>query len=207
MKPIDLSRLHGLRMETTEAGFRMDAMRPRFDKLRDRHENGTAPRAVSAFQLFQTPPELAERMADLADIQPGQSVLEPSAGLGRLLRPIMARNPGQVVAFELSPDLAGTLADDFPRVVVSCGDFLAVPVQGFDRVVMNPPFHMRADVRHVMHARKFLKPGGVLVGLCMAGRHREEGIRPHCDYWETIPAGTFRREGTGVETVLFRIRK
>lgn len=205
MNPPDLSRLHGLRMETTAAGYRMDAMRPRFDRLRDRHENGTAPRAVSAFQLFQTPPELAERMADLADIQPGQTVLEPSAGLGRLLRPIMERRPGRVVAFELSPDLAGALADEFPRAVVSCGDFLRVPVQGFDRVVMNPPFHMRADVRHVMHARQFLKPGGVLVGLCMAGRHREAGIRPFCDHWETIPAGTFRREGTGVETVLFRI--
>lgn len=205
MNPIDTSRLHALRMDNDAAGYRMAEMRPRFEALRTRHEDGTAPRAVSAFQLFQTPAPLAARMVELADIGPAHSVLEPSAGLGRLLRPIMERKPDRVHACELNTELAAELFREFPTVELSQGDFLEKHLDLFDRIVMNPPFHMRADVRHVLHAMGHLAPGGVLVGLCLAGRHREEGIRPHCDYWETIPAGTFRAEGTNVETILFRI--
>ncbi len=39
-------------------------------------------------QLFPTPPALAARMAQLADIQPGDLVLEPSAGTGNILTAI-----------------------------------------------------------------------------------------------------------------------
>lgn len=206
MNPIDLTRLHAARMANTETGYRMDEMRPRFEALRTRHEDGTAPRAVSAFQLFQTPASLAARMVELADIRPHHSVLEPSAGLGRILRPILARSPDRVHACELDATLAGELFTQFPAVELSQGDFLEKHLGEFDRIIMNPPFHMRADVRHVLHAAGHLAPGGVLVGLCLAGRHREEGIYPLADHWETIPAGAFRAEGTNVETILFRIQ-
>lgn len=205
MRPETYNRLHALRMANDAKGYEMDEMRGRFDKLRTRHEDGTAPRAVSAFQLFQTPPALAARMVELADIQPHHSVLEPSAGLGRILRPLMDRNPARAVAVELSPELAGELFTQFPGVELMQGDFLARHFGTFDRVVMNPPFHMRDDIAHTLHAVKHLAPGGVLVGLCLAGKHREAALRPLSDMWETIPAGAFRAEGTNVETVLFRI--
>lgn len=41
---------------------------------------------VSAPQLFPTPPELAARMVELANIMDGDRVLEPSAGTGRLVQ-------------------------------------------------------------------------------------------------------------------------
>jgi hypothetical protein len=48
------------------------------------HEMGRTAAAgvqvVIAPQLFPTPPGLADRMVALADIRPGQQVLEPSAG-------------------------------------------------------------------------------------------------------------------------------
>jgi hypothetical protein len=54
---------------------------PSYEQL---HEMGKAAVAgvqvVIAPQLFPTPPELADRMVALADIRPGQQVLEPSAG-------------------------------------------------------------------------------------------------------------------------------
>ncbi len=205
MNPPDLSRLHAARMVNTETGYRMDEMRPRFDALRTRHEDGTAPRAVSAFQLFQTPATLAARMVELADIRPHHSVLEPSAGLGRILSPVLTKTPDRVHACELDATLAGELFRTFPAVELSQGDFLDKHLGPFDRIVMNPPFYMRADVRHVLHAMGHLDTGGVLIGLCLAGPHREAGIRPHCDLWEPIPAGTFKGEGTNVATVLFRI--
>jgi len=204
----------------------MAGMRPRFEGLRTRHEDGTAPRAVSAFQLFQTPPALAARLVELAGIKPGDTVLEPSAGLGRLVDPILAalKGSGKVLAVEVSPELSGELFakyEDHP-VQLFQRDFLTVspPREGncglilkdlpevrISAVVMNPPFHMRADVRHVLHALQFLGTGGTLAGLCLAGPHREKALRPLADHWEAIPAGTFKAEGTSVETVLFRITK
>ena len=193
-------------MRNDETKFRMDDMRPRFESLRDRHTNGTAPQAVAAHQLFQTPASLAARMVELADIQPAHFVLEPSAGLGRILRPITERNPANVTACEINQDLAGQLFKEFPDVTLWQGDFLErKPTRFFDRIVMNPPFTMRSDLKHIAHARKMLAPRGVLVGLCMSTHHRETALREVCDVWEIIPAGTFRAEGTGVETILFRI--
>lgn len=207
MNPVDLTRLHAARMDNDAARFTMDEMRPRFDRLRDRHTNGAAPRVVTAYQLFQTPEAVARRMVELADPRGGLSWLEPSAGLGRLLRPILETSPESVTACEESPEVAGELFAEFPSVTLWQGDFLErQPVPEFERVIMNPPFHMRADIAHILHALKFLKEGGVLVGLCMATPHREKALRGLSDHWETLERA-FVKEGTGVPIFLFRIRK
>jgi predicted RNA methylase len=200
------ARLHGLRMENDAAGYAMDEMRPRFLQLAARHENGTAPRAVSAFQLFQTPPELAARLvAALGDSVRGR-VLEPSAGLGRILDVIAPFVPVGTVAVEIAAPCAGELyQQNRPGVRILQRDFLACTVAElgtFDAVAMNPPFHMRADIRHIKHALTFLKPGGKLAALCMDTRHRAEALRGLAHSWEVIPAGAFNKEGTGVGTVL-----
>jgi predicted RNA methylase len=221
MNPPDLSRLHTLRDANDLHAATMELNRGRFEALRTRHEDGTAPRAVSAYQLFQTPPALAARMVELAEVKPGDVLLEPSAGLGRIIDPALAAG-ARVLAVEVSPDLSGELfrAYEGKDVRLLQRDFLTVrpAYEGnaalivkdlaevrIDRVVMNPPFHMRADIAHVRHALRFLRPSGVLVGLCLSTRHRTEALQPLADLWEVIPAGTFKGEGTNVETVLFRI--
>lgn len=220
--PPDLSRLIAAQGDNDNHAAFMAMHAERFDAYRTRHEDGTAPRAVSAFQLFQTPQALAARMVELARPRPGLDWLEPSAGLGRILRPIMATAPGSVTACEENTELAGELFRTFPGLIIGQGDFLDRkpsyegnaslvlkpfangPVH-FDRIVMNPPFHMRADIRHIIHALRFLAPGGSLVALCMATHHRETALRDLADHWETLPASTFVREGTKVETYLLRI--
>lgn len=202
----DLSRLESLAIDCQLSGATLDALRPRFNTLRDRHDNGTAPRAVTAFQLFQTPPDLAAQLVAALDLKPAARVLEPSAGLGRLLDALEPCRPASVVAVEMAPQIAAELyRQDRPGVRLVQRDFLtcqAAELGAFDAVVMNPPFHMRADVRHILHARRFLKPGGRLAALCLSGAHRERDLRPLCLRWEVIPAGTFKTEGTQVETVL-----
>lgn len=204
MSPFE--RLHQLRKENDAKGREMDAMRPRFAALRTRHEDGTAPRAVTAYQLFQTPPTLAARMADLADIQPHHHVLEPSAGLGRILTALAGKAPERITACEISPECSRELFQNFPDISLLQGDFLTRSPGTFDRIVMNPPFHMRDDIRHTRHALTMLAPRGVLVGLCLHTRHRIEALQPLADHWETIPAHTFKSEGTAVEAILFRIK-
>lgn len=198
------NRLHVLRMENDAAKYAMDEMRPRFDRMRDRHENGTAPRAVSTFQLFQTPADLALRLVKAAGIAPRMRVLEPSAGLGRLLDALPSGC--EVVAVELAPECAAELfRQNRDGVKLVQRDFLCCrpgELGRFDAVVMNPPFHMRADIRHIQHALTFLKPRGTLTALCLDTRHREEALRPLARTWERVEAGTFGKEGTRVATVL-----
>jgi len=205
------SRLLALRAETAEAGERMEAMRSRFDRLKTRHEDGTAPQAVSSFNLFQTPAHLAARLVAAAGVQPGARVLEPSAGLGRLLDALEDYKPGEVVAVESSPDCAGVLyRAERQGVTIKQRDFLETSPEElgtFDSVVMNPPFHMRADIRHIEHALTFLKPGGTLAALCMDGHLREEKLRHRSATWERIESGTFAAEGTKVATILLTIVK
>ena len=55
-----------------------------FDAMREQLAQGV--QVVSAPQLFPTPATLAARMVELADIQPGHAVLEPSAGTGVIVR-------------------------------------------------------------------------------------------------------------------------
>lgn len=182
------------------------------EALRNRHESGEAPRAVVAYQLFQTPKPVICRMMELAEIRPGMRLLEPSAGLGRLVEPMLRTNPCELVAVDSSADCVRELwklAERVPFIGRLCpteGDFLAMDLGAFDRVLMNPPFHMRSDIRHIYHALRHVGRNGILVGICMDTIHREEKLRHLCDHWEQLPAGTFADEGTQVPTILFRIR-
>lgn len=203
-------RLHRLRMENDAAGFAMDEARPRFERLANRHENGAAPRAVVAYQLFQTPPDLAFRLVEALSPARGARVLEPSAGLGRLLSVLAQQEVGEMVAVEMAAPCAAELfRQEWDNVRILQRDFLTVDpaeIGAFDAVAMNPPFHMRADVRHIQHALKFVRPGGRLAALCLDTPERARALQPLTDSWEQIPAGAFRSEGTKVPTVLLTIQ-
>lgn len=204
-------RLHELRMENDAARFAMDEMRPRFERMGARHENGTAPRAVVAYQLFQTPPALAAKLCALLALKPGARVLEPSAGLGRLLDALKPYQPAEVVAIDIEPACTAELfAQDRPRVTIKQRDFLAcLPSDWgtFDAIVMNPPFHMRSDIRHIEHALTFLRPGGTLAAICMNTPHRREALAPLAASWTDIDARAFKETGTAVSTALVTIKR
>jgi phospholipid N-methyltransferase len=183
-----------------------------FDAMRESLKAGV--QVVSAPQLFPTPRELAERMIEEADIQPGDRVLEPSAGTGMLLGamggkmfdgPYLERD--QLYAVEINSQLAGRLEAEYPLTKVICGDFLEQNgnLGKFDRIVMNPPFVNGADIKHIQHARAFLKPGGKLVALCANGPRQKAALEPIADYWEDLPEGSFSAQGTNVNVALLVI--
>lgn len=159
---------------------------------------------VTAPQLFPTPPELAARMVELAEIETHHEVLEPSAGTGVLLAEIYKEAGATVVAVEINPDLARRLESVNPTV--HCADFLQWDNgKPFDRILMNPPFANGADIEHIEHALTMLKPGGRLVAICANGPRQQEKLRPLASSWEDLPAGTFKEQGTGVNTALLVI--
>lgn len=159
---------------------------------------------------FPTPAAIAAQAASLADIEPGHVVLEPSAGEGALVATILAAG-GAAECVEIDERRAEALRAKH-EVPVSVLDFLSVePTPTFDRVLMNPPFAKRADIHHVLHARKFLKPGGMLVSIMSAGvAFREDALtrdfRDQCETITELPDGAFLESGTGVRTVVVTMR-
>ncbi len=87
------------------------------------------------------------------------------------------------------------------------GDFLECFGLGcFDRIVMNPPFADGADIQHITHALRLLRPGGRIVALCANGPRQAAKLRPVIEEmggaWKELPASTFAAAGTSVRTVL-----
>ena len=207
-------RLLHLREQAEATGETMAGERKRFAALAD---PASAPRVVSAFNLFQTPPALAERVAGclLPVVGNDARILEPSAGLGRLYRAIrQAGHAGPIVMVEQSPDCCRelyALTTDDPLATLKQGDFLAKDADDlgglFDGVIMNPPFKQWRDIKHIRHALTLLKPGGRLVAICGNGPRQREQLQSLADEWHDLPAKTFAEEGTNVNAALIVCNK
>lgn len=183
------------------------------DRIRNSHFEG----------FFPTPPDVAARMLELADIRPGHSVLEPSAGTGDLADVIQdafpvvgGLSPISLTCCEICPTLAEVCA---ARHATIQGDFFSEfkpGVNSFDRIVMNPPFERGQEIEHVRHAFALLRPGGRIVSVMSPGpffrsdrRSEEFGEwfdEAGGDKYE-LPAGSFKQSGTGIRTVLVVIDK
>jgi SAM-dependent methyltransferase len=168
------------------------------------------------FNFFPTPPEVIAELLKIAEIEPGHRVLEPSAGDGAIVDAARAAG-GFVYACELSEQRAIPLGARGLEWLAGMhvGDFLQLePVRDFDCVVMNPPFAKRADIHHVLHAYKFLKPGGILVSVMSASvLFREDKLTRDFRAFvgerlggiKKLPDGSFKVSGTMVNTVIVDI--
>lgn len=211
---MSLERLHRLEAEHTARQFEMSFERGRFAALASRHEDGTAPRAVSAFNLFQTPPELARRMTEIAAelVPEPKTILEPSAGLGRLFSPAWDRWGGKAhfCLVEESRECMAELyrlTEHTNGVRLRSGDYLQMDDLGlFDLVMMNPPFKQGRDIKHIRKALCSMRETGALVALCYNGTKQNAILKPMARTWEVLPAGTFKDEGTRADVVLLTIK-
>jgi protein-L-isoaspartate O-methyltransferase len=183
----------------------------KFDHLRDQLKQGI--KIVIAPQLFVTPHELAARMVEMADLVPGQRLLEPSAGTGNILRAVREAMGDDVerLAVEINHSLCDALRTTETETDIHCRDFFQCgdEIGKFDRIVMNPPFSDADDIKHIKHALTMLKPGGKLVAICAGGPRQRDHLLPIVNQfngtWESLPSGTFATSGTQVNTVLLSI--
>jgi len=164
--------------------------------------------------FFETPPDLASRMAQKADLFSFDRVLEPSAGLGNIAWQIREAS-AIAVCVERNENRAKHLRDnDFDT---TCTDFMQYePAEAFDAVIMNPPFEVGQDMDHVQRAYGMLKYGGRLVAVMSEGPFfREDKKASGFRSWmemvggtsEKLPEGTFKVSGTGVNTRMVVIDK
>jgi protein-L-isoaspartate O-methyltransferase len=132
-------------------------------------ERALAGRADVGVDFFPTPANLAQRMVEALEVEPGMSVLEPSAGKGNLADAVREAVPGaQIDTIEQSGTLREILeAKNYPLIANNFDTFTTD--EPYDRIIMNPPFSSGIDADHVMRAYTLLKPGGKLVAITGEG--------------------------------------
>ena len=160
------------------------------------------------YGYFPTPATISIKLIELAKIERGMSVLEPSAGQGGIAD--LIPKDCRIDCIELLSDNVAIL--EKKGYQAQQANFLAIePSPIYHRVVMNPPFERQQDIDHVSHALKFLKPKGILVAIMSASILFRENkktvefrdlIHQHNGYTERLPEGCFKESGTGVNAVL-----
>ncbi|ESW92669.1 SAM-dependent methyltransferase [Mesorhizobium sp. C280B] len=177
-------------------------------------------RVKQDFGQFDTPPDVVARVIELAAVEPGMWVYEPNAGIGNLVAGAAAKG-ATVWGNEIDPKRHAACVTrhfaSFGAGGLTMLDFLAIdpgPEPGFDRVVMNPPFAKQADIDHVAHALKFVKPGGRLVAIMSASvtfrsNRKTTDFRDMVEakgaHWEALPEGAFASSGTNVNAVVLAV--
>ena len=164
------------------------------------------------YQSFFTPVEVAKRAVELAEIEIGDIILEPSAGHGALIDQILTYDGVHVNAVEFNEEFAKYLDDKYGMVIgLICADFLEVkPEEKYDRAIMNPPFTRLTWLKHVEHAYKFLKPGGTLVAItpdALNNKKFQEFVLDKKWTFEPVAEKAFAESGTNIRTNIITINK
>ena len=152
------------------------------------------------------------KMIAMAEIKETDSLLEPSAGQGAILRKFPFIN--NYAAVELNRDYCNILiAKGFKNVINA--DFLTLDIMA-DVIVMNPPFSKQQDIDHILHAWDCLNPGGRLVAISSPSPFFRDNtkslgfrgfIQRHDAVVEDIDEGAFKESGTTIRTKLIFIQK
>lgn len=165
-------------------------------------------------QFYYTPEKVVKELMEIAGIYtednyshgypiPDYQVLEPSCGDGRILDEIKVRG-STGFGFECHHERA-SISRKKGHSVVTANFLEQVPEEKFDKVVMNPPFYGRHYVKHINHALKFLKSGGILVSVLPAtARYDHKELDGE---WHDLPVGSFSETGTNIPTTILKIVK
>lgn len=108
-----------------------------------------------------TPKELVNILIDYADIQAGEKILEPSAGIGNIADELKKKSTNiDVVEYMYSYNELLKLKG----FNVVGNDFMNYDRKNYyDKIVMNPPFSKEQE--HIKHAYECLKGGGKIVAI------------------------------------------
>lgn len=169
------------------------------------------------YQFFETPAEVADWLVMLAGgIHENDTVLEPSAGRGALIKAIHRACPSVTVeCYELMPENREFL-HSLENVILLDEDFTKGSVGSYTKIIANPPFSNNQDIEHVRMMYEHLEAGGTLAAItsphwkfasekkCVDFRQWLEDVRG--EVFE-IGAGEFKESGTSISTMAVVINK
>ncbi|WP_151765788.1 class I SAM-dependent methyltransferase [Acinetobacter colistiniresistens] len=168
-------------------------------------ERAMVGRQNDGLDFFPTPGNTVRDMLTMANLKEGDSVLEPSAGMGHIAE-IIRETGVEPDVIEYSAGRRELLEKKGFNVVGQ--DFLEFKGE-YDKIIMNPPFSNRQDAAHVKHAYSLLKSGGTLVsvmgeGVFFGQDKAAEDFRKWLDSVggesEQLEAGTFNDKSLPVQT-------
>lgn len=175
-------------------------------------ERPAAPRAGTAvakdLQYYPTPARVVDLVLQDLRIAAGARVLEPSCGCGRFMDALRARG-ARVFGIEVDPGRAAQCRARGHSVLTA--NFLETePTADFDHVVMNPPFSGKLYMRHVRHAFKYLKAGGLLISILPITARYDHGLVAsefNEPSWWDLPVGSFSESGTNINTTVLKVQR
>jgi len=172
------------------------------------------------FQFFATPDCIADQLVRMAEIEQGQTIIEPSAGSGSIIKAIHRVLPEvNVGCYETMPtnkiilnklDYCALLGDDFLETEARGVNEMA------DRIIANPPFSNNQDIDHIKRMYEYCKFGGRVVSISSthwqtSGNKKETQFRDWLSEVNAqihkLDAGTFKESGTNIATVIIVIDK
>lgn len=188
-------------------------------------------KAAEGADYFATPEPVGLKMVEWLNIQPGESVLEPSAGHGAIARwfPDSAKRTVVEPSLELASRLA-LLTD--AKMINDSFESLNI-INKFDGIAMNPPFNHpngtggKLAMEHIAKAFGHLNEGGRIVAIVPAGPAMDKRLAEWLNGTTTsktgivtknnpdavlvgaigLPPSTFERAGTSVSTRILIIDK
>lgn len=168
------------------------------------------------FQFFATPSELAKRLVYIADLKNHDTILEPSAGQGAIIKEINAACSVVPDCYELMETNQIILNKSGLKFNLLGSDFFENKGRGYSKIIANPPFSKNQDIEHLQEMYTCLNRGGRLVCVMSeswanGSQKKQVDFRAWLDkveaYIEDIPAGTFKESGTMVGAKLVVIDK
>ena len=169
------------------------------------------------FQYFATPDNIADIAVNkFTSLWEGQTILEPSAGRGALVKAVRRRAPKAVVdCYELMPENIEHLEKVEGAHIVGT-DFCHCHDK-YDRIIANPPFANNQDIDHLYMMYERLNVGGEL--SCIVSQHWKFANDQKCAHFRQwlemneaeitdFDKGDFKESGTIVGTsLIFLTRK
>lgn len=191
------------------------------DLLEQCIETGEITDIYKELQFFETPPAVIDLMLEYADLQKGDSTLEPSAGKGAIVKRLL-KITSNIEACEIHEPFQNVLIHMGCRTYR--GDFLEYKARNpsgygklFTKIVANPPFTRQQDIDHADKMLDLLQSGGRLVCIMSASvqfrtnaktRMFLSRLNLETDYeFIPLPDGSFKESGTMVNAVMLVAEK
>ena len=133
--------------------------------LAELRRTGAIPERKS-HQYYPTPDNVAIDAVEIAGIQIGDTILEPSAGQGGIVKHVPIGN--KTTCIEISNLHCDILRTKFPWTTVINKDFLKQTDCKFNKIILNPPFSCGRAKEHIQHAATMLEHKGFIVAILPA---------------------------------------
>lgn len=176
--------------------------------------------------IRETPDSVCAKMVEMASISDFMSILEPSAGNGKIASYILEKYSFTELYFtliELNKEKCDYMKANLnPDWEIVKGDFLnfqntySFDNKTFDRVIACPPFKGNIDVVHIEKMYSLLAKKGLMVTLTSPywltnnephQVHFREWLADKDYYMKVLPDNSFMEKGRSVPTAILKIFK